>query len=466
MLIALLIANFVLFIGCVWFTLEAWQGKEQRAATLGMVCIGILLFIAGGLVLNPALRPAFALFFVLLALFAGVFLVPGAANPKALHGTMGYVVEQPQQYDERDVMFARQRLSPENQEYYRRYYDMCPPEQEARDAKRREKGILGRPGSIDQGYRPNVAMMAAAFDIPDFLGAYAEALPHPKSTPVNLDPANATEIVKHFALHLGADLVGICRVNPQWLYSHRGEIHDQNWEAWGQPITACPPYAVVFCVEMDWDHVSAAPHTPTVAESAHKYAQGAYISTLLARWFAHTGYRAVAQHSRHYDMPLVPLAIDAGLGELGRYGYLVAPKFGSRVRIFATFTDMPLIPDTPISIGVDVYCQHCKKCAESCPSGAVPSGEKIVCKGMEKWKIDEEACFAYWAKAGTDCAICMSICPLGRPRTPLNNLYRWMVARSPVAQRVFPYLDNWIYGRKWRPRKVSSWLDYPKSQIN
>jgi hypothetical protein len=83
---------------------------------------------------------------------------------------------------------------------------------------------------------------------------------------------------------------------------------------------------------------------------------------------------------------------------------------------------------------------------------------------VEKWKINPEACFEYWAKAGTDCAICMSICPLGRRDTFINNLYRWMVARSPIAQVLFPYLDNWIYGRKWKPRKVSSWLDYPTSK--
>jgi hypothetical protein len=36
------------------------------------------------------------------------------------------------------------------------------------------------------------------------------------------------------------------------------------------------------------------------------------------------GNRAAAHHSRHYDLNMVPLAIDAGLGELGRFGYLIA----------------------------------------------------------------------------------------------------------------------------------------------
>jgi len=180
----------------------------------------------------------------------------------------------------------------------------------------------------------------------------------------------------------------------------------------------------------------------------------------LARFFAHMGYRGVAQHNRHYDTLMVPLAIDAGLGELGRQGYLIAPKYGARVRIFATLTNMKLIPDRPISIGAEEFCGKCKKCAEACPSRSIPSNEKVLYSGVEKWKLDEELCFDYWSKIGTDCAICMAICPFSRPYTFSHIIVRWLVARSPVVQKLFPILDNWIYGKKWRPRKVSPWLDY------
>jgi hypothetical protein len=74
--------------------------------------------------------------------------------------------------------------------------------------------------------------------------------------------------------------------------------------------------------------------------------------------------------------------------------------------------------------------------------------------------LNEETCYEYWGKAGTDCAICMAICPFSRPDTRMHQLVRWFVARSPVARAVFPYLDNFIYGKNWRPKKVSSWLNY------
>jgi len=69
----------------------------------------------------------------------------------------------------------------------------------------------------------------------------------------------------------------------------------------------------------------------------------------------------------------IPLAIDAGLGQLGRNGLLITPKYGPAVRIGKVLTDMPLVPDRPIDFGVTEFCQSCKKCAEHCPPGPSPS---------------------------------------------------------------------------------------------
>ena len=60
-----------------------------------------------------------------------------------------------------------------------------------------------------------------------------------------MEPEKATRIVKEWARHLGADLVGICRVDPRWAYSHRGEIHYGEWDEWGSPVPEPLPYAVV-----------------------------------------------------------------------------------------------------------------------------------------------------------------------------------------------------------------------------
>lgn len=122
------------------------------------------------------------------------------------------------------------------------------------------------------------------------------------------------------------------------------------------------------------------------------------MATLMAKWFSFMGYKGVAEHSRNYDLPLVPLAVDAGLGEVGRNGYLVSPKFGARSRIFAVMTDMPLDVDKPVALGVEEFCQACKKCADACPSKSIPQGKKVIFNGFSKWKLDDESCFDYGAR--------------------------------------------------------------------
>jgi len=50
---------------------------------------------------------------------------------------------------------------------------------------------------------------------------------------------------------------------------------------------------------------------------------------------ANLGHEATANHLRHYTAILPPLAVDAGLGEIGRLGYLMTKEFGPRIRLSA-----------------------------------------------------------------------------------------------------------------------------------
>lgn len=456
----LLLMNLVLLLGAVLFTYESLREKEPRAPQFGIA--GILFHVVlGGLILAvPSSRPFVAVFFGFLVLLFLLFLIPGKPNPRALKGAEGYMVGPVSRFDERDIVFARNRSLPPGSEVYRQYYEQHP-DKEAFDARRRERGgPIGRPGAIDNGYPPNVSMILASFALPGFLAVQAQVTPDPAKPPVSLNPKEASEIVKGFARHLGAVVVGICRVNPLWAYSHRGEIFYGNWEDWGKEIGDPLPNAVVIATEMDLENVGAGPHTPALVESSANYALGAYITTILAQWFGGLGYRAAAHHNRHYDLLLVPLAIDAGLGELGRHGYLVADRFGPRVRLFAVTTDMPLQPDRPIDNGIEAFCRSCKKCATACPSRSIPSGDMTVQNGLERWKLNEETCFEYWGKVGTDCSVCMGICPFSRPSRSVHRLVKWLLPRSYLAQKLLPHLDNWVYGQKWKPRAVAPWVDY------
>ena len=132
------------------------------------------------------------------------------------------------------------------------------------------------------------------------------------------------------------------------------------------------------------------------------------------------------------------------------------------MRISKVLTDLPLVPDKPVDLGVEEFCRRCRKCADSCPSKSIPRGEKQVVNGTEKWKLDEESCFDYWARVGTDCSVCMAVCPYSRPNRSLHRLVRWFLKRSSVARQYFPPVDNFIYGKRWKPRPAPDWLDYRK----
>ena len=141
----------------------------------------------------------------------------------------------------------------------------------------------------------------------------------------------------------------------------------------GKEIDDPLPYAVVIATEMDLENVGAGPHTPALVESSANYALGAYITTILAQWFGGLGYRAVAHHNRHYDLLLVPLAVDAGLGELGRHGYLVADQVGPVPPVRGYHGHAPPV-GPPYRPRDEAFCLVCKKCASCFPSRSPPRG--------------------------------------------------------------------------------------------
>lgn len=130
---------------------------------------------------------------------------------------------------------------------------------------------------------------------------------------------------------------------------------------------------------------------------------------------------------------VIPYAIKAGLGEYGHNQMVLTPEFGPRVRFSKIFTDMPLAPDAPRKLGLSTYCLNCTKCADACPPKALPagppklsSGSASTIKGVRKWSANCEACFGYWAKIKTDCAICMRVCPFNRRGRWPDRAWFWL----------------------------------------
>jgi reductive dehalogenase len=455
------------------FFISCLQEKERRASLFaGLQLLVMLLLLTLFLYLNGIgffrTGPGIILLIVglvVLGALAFFLMRRSPPNTKALQGARGLIAGEVRRFDEREIVFARNRSLRPGSEEYKAFY-ASHPELEAYDSRRRERGgPLGQVGSIDgQSGLANVAANFAPTSIPQALSGAALVRPgaHPflKGKKIEMSAEEATLRVKGFALGAGADLVGIAEINPLWIYSHRGEIFSGNWQDWGKEIPVEHKFAIVFATEMSFEMVGAAPHTPTVIESMNNYAKGAYIATQIAAYVANLGYPATANHLRHYDAVLVPLAVDAGLGELGRLGYLMTKEFGPRVRLAAVTTSLPLIPDKPADIGVEDFCRTCKKCATCCPSQSIPMGEQTVVNGTLRWKLNEQTCFDYWGKIGTDCNICMRVCPWSHSRTFPHKLIVEMVSRNGSARRLFSLMDDVFYGRKPKPREAPPWARF------
>ena len=448
--------------------------KERRAAIFSMGALvvtlaliaAILLFHRGRLFATDIGSPLLAGGLIIgLGAFVLLFVAPIGRNPRAVWGTAGHIVGEVERYDERDHVFARNRALRPGSKQYEFFYDTHPEFERFDDRRRDLGGAIGEPGLIDLPHEgPNVAATLASLALPHDLSTpdKTKPKPHPHlaGRRIVLTSAEATERVKGFARLLGADLVGATRTDPNWVYSHVGEIFNENWGDWGGKIQAEHEFAVVFGVEMALEMLGPAPHTPATVESMHKYADGAYIATGVARYIANMGYSATAHHLRHYEVMLVPLAVDAGLGELSRMGYLISKEYGPRLRLGAVTTNLSFVPDEPVDLGVDDFCSVCKKCAEACPPRAIPMGEKVIVNGTQRWKIDDQRCFGYWGRTGTDCSICMRVCPWSHARTLPHRLVVASATKNRFARRIVHRMDDLFYGRIPKEKPPPEWAAF------
>jgi len=158
------------------------------------------------------------------------------------------------------------------------------------------------------------------------------------------DPARLTMMIKKAAGWFGADLVGVCELDRRWLYAP-----DEN-----APMSKDVPedvrYAIVLGYEMDYELVKYFNTYTANAATRMGYSRMAVTNAHLASFIRYLGFQAVESGN---DVALsVPMAMQAGLGEIGRNGILVTPEFGPRVRLSKVLTDLPLVPDSPIEFGV------------------------------------------------------------------------------------------------------------------
>lgn len=213
-------------------------------------------------------------------------------------------------------------------------------------------------------------------------------------------PEKISELVKQAGLDCGADVSGICEFDAEWTYDDR-PVPKGKW-------------TIVLGFAHDYENLKLAPSMNTYVEYVDQYARAGRTAKLLANWVRDQGWDAEAKTGPlSEDVLMIPAAIAAGLGELGKHGSLINPTLGSNMRLSMVMTDMPLVSDKPINFGVDNFCQICKACTKACPPMAISAAKKMV-RGEKKWYVDFDQCLPYFVDNRT-CGICIGKCPWSKP---------------------------------------------------
>ena len=372
----------------------------------------------------------------------------------------------PKRYDERNNVQGRHELKPGSPEW-EAYYQAHP------HLKETDLAQHDLPGGPGVGAPADIKVVLSMRSLLSELGAENMVAGTVEPEKLEMTPERAAEKIKGFAEHLGAKVVRVGPLNQAYVYRHKGRTYHRHGE--GEPKVGTPIHlphknAIVMVESLNYEILKGAPKKPIILEVFRAYSKLGHMAVILARFIRSLGYPARAHIVTNYQLIVPPVAIDAGVGELGRHGILISREFGSAMKMTVVTTDLPMVYDEKPRLGVDDFCRQCKICAENCPSGAISYGEKQVVRGVERYPFKAEACFRIWNETGTDCGVCIGCCPYSKPPSLHHSLGLWMASKGGRFPGIFlTWLERLIHGGhspgdhphpKWMEEPPPVWKKY------
>ena len=314
----------------------------------------------------------------------------------------------------------------------------------------------------------------------------SEVEPSPTGRP-ETSPGEASQVVRKAAQLLGADQVGFAELDRRWVYSHYFDAEtkkdypikfsdEPGYEQHNQPIlledgTRVIPKEMKYVVVMlhewgkDLDGTEHAPTLLTEGLSTLAYARMAPTLWMVAEFIRGLGYNAIPAAN---DTALsIPLAVDAGLGQMGRHGLLINPKVGARCRISKIFTDLPLEPAGAVDSGITEFCNACLKCVPKCGTKAITTGNRSFepldesnSTGVLSWKVDAKKCMTFQNRVGSTCSTCVRMCAWTKPPNRMYAIPRFFIRnfRWKWLNKSWVWLDDLAGNGKFDKNADNFWM--------
>lgn len=181
--------------------------------------------------------------------------------------------------------------------------------------------------------------------------------------------------VREYALSQGADLVGILDVRD--LREHEEEI---------SRILPSARSVIVVATRHSLAAIRSGTNEIAQFDTIHAYGECSRAAHGTSRYLESLGFLAAAvpafipldmedpKKGMRGEICWRRTAVRSGLGSYGENGLLRTREFGAAVRISGVVTTAGLEADSPLE---EDACDHCMRCVEACPVGALSGGGKI-----------------------------------------------------------------------------------------